>query len=77
MVVYDSLMQFAIPDAVKGRVFTLMEILSIGTAGILADTLGIQAVYYFGGALLIGAGLSGVVLLGGYRFNPARDLGIR
>lgn len=81
MVVYNSLMQSTVPDAVKGRVFTLMdmtwsvmEILSIGAAGIIADALGIRAVYYFGGALLVGAGALGLVTLGRYRFMTARDL---
>lgn len=80
-VVYNSLMQSTVPDAVKGRVFTLMdmtwnvmEILSIGAVGILADALGIRAVYYLGGGLLIGAGVLGLVTLGRYRFATARDV---
>ncbi len=84
MVVYNSLMQSTIPDAVKGRVFTLMdmtwsvmEILSIGLAGVLADALGIRAVYYLGGLLLIIAGVLGLVTLGRYRFATARDLAMQ
>lgn len=75
-VVYNSLMQSAIPDPVKGRVFTLMdmawsvtEIISIGAAGILADALGIRTVYYLGGSLLIVAGLFGLLLLGRHHFQ--------
>ena len=76
MVVYNSIMQVSIPDQVKGRVFTLMdmiwsvmEIASIGFAGLMADALGIRFVYYFGGTLLIAAGFLGLVLLGRYRFQ--------
>ena len=78
MVVYNSQMQAAIPDRMKGRVFTLMdmawsvmEIASIGLAGLLVDALGVQPVYYLGGGLLIVAGLSGLVLLRHYQFRDA------
>ena len=75
MVVYNSQMQVAIPDRMKGRVFTLMdmawsvmEIASIGLAGLLVDALGIQAVFYVGGLLLVLAGLAGLVFLRHYQF---------
>lgn len=75
MVVYNSVMQASVPDQVRGRVFTLMdmtwsimEILSIGFAGLLADALGIRPVYYLGGGLLLAAGLLGLALLGRHRF---------
>lgn len=75
MVVYNSIMQTSVPDRVRGRVFTLMdmtwsimEILSIAMGGLLADALGIRSVYYFGGGLLIAAGLLGLAWLGRYRF---------
>lgn len=74
MVVYNSIMQSGVPDPVKGRVFTLMdmmwsvmEILSIGAAGLLADALGIRFVYYLGGLLLVIAGALGFLLLGRHR----------
>ncbi len=80
-VVYNSIMQASIPDRVKGRVFTLMdmawsvmEILSIGLAGILADAMGIRSVYYLGGFLLILSGAIGLFALGSYHFaspNPS------
>ena len=80
MVVYNSIMQSAIPDRVKGRVFTLMdmgwtvmEIASIGAAGLLADSLGIRSVYYLGGMLLMMAGALGLVLLGRYPFRVANQ----
>jgi MFS family permease len=75
MVIYNSIMQSAVPDQVKGRVFTfmdmswsMMEILSIGLAGFLADTIGIRPVYYLGGSLLIFAGILGLLLFGSYQF---------
>jgi MFS family permease len=76
MVVYNSQMQVAIPDRMKGRVLTLMdmgwsvmEIASIGLAGLLVDAWGIQPVYYLGGGLLMAAGLAGLILLSRYRFS--------
>lgn len=77
IVVYNSIMQINVPDQVKGRVFTLMdltwsvmEIISIGFAGLVADALGIRMVYYTGGALLVMAGGLGLVLLGRYQVAP-------
>jgi len=82
MVVNNSIMQSTVPDRVKGRVFTLMdmawsimEIASIGLAGLLADAIGIRAVYYLGGSLLIFAGILGLVLLGRYQFKHTNALG--
>jgi MFS family permease len=67
MVTYQSAMQADVPDAVRGRVFALMDvgwnmarIVSIALAGILADRYGIAIVYYVGGVLLIGAGALGL-----------------
>jgi len=66
MVTYQSAMQSEVPDRVRGRVFSLMDvgwntgrIVSVGLAGILADRFGVVVVYYLGGTLLIGAGLLG------------------
>lgn len=79
-VVYNSIMQTSVTDRVKGRVFTLMdmawsvmEILSIGLAGVFADSIGIRPVYYVGGTLLIGAGLFGLLFLGRYRVQTEAD----
>jgi predicted MFS family arabinose efflux permease len=67
MVTYQSAMQSEVPDAVRGRVFALMDvgwnaarIVSVGLAGVLADRFGVAVVYYVGGALLIGAGILGL-----------------
>lgn len=61
------------PDQVRGRAFTLLDIdwnaarlLSLGLGGILVDAIGIRAVYWIGGGLLILAGGLGLALLGGY-----------
>jgi MFS family permease len=79
MVVFNSTVQGAVPDAVRGRVFTLldvtwstMELVSLGLGGVLVDRVGIQPIYWAGGALLALAGLLGLALLGRNDFrNPA------
>jgi MFS family permease len=66
-----SILQTVIPDRVRGRVFTLldmtwaaMRLLSPGLGGLLADRIGISAVYVIGGSLLALSGLLGLGLLG-------------
>jgi predicted MFS family arabinose efflux permease len=61
-------MQTQVPDAVRGRVFSLMDIgwnsarlVSVVLGGILADRFGITVVYYAGGMLLIAAGVLGLL----------------
>lgn len=78
MVVYNSLMQSQVPERVRGRVYTLMDLtwnlmrlISLGVGGLLVDTVGIQVVYYAGGALLVGAGLLGLALLRTYAFQES------
>ena len=58
MVTYQTAMQTQVPDAVRGRVFTLMDIgwnlariVSVALGGLLADRFGITVVYYTGGVL--------------------------
>ncbi len=70
MVTYQSVMQAKVPDAIRGRVFTLMDVgwnsarmVSIALAGVLADRFGIAVVYFVGGALLVAAGLAGFRLV--------------
>ena len=65
-VTYNTVLQTTVPDRLRGRVFAFFDILwqtarlaSIGVGGVLADLLGITAVYYLGGALLIVAALMG------------------
>ena len=66
-----SILQTIIPDRVRGRVFTLLDVtwaamrlISLGLGGFLADRLGISAVYVGGGTLLALAGVLGLILLG-------------
>lgn len=61
-VTFNSLLQAETPDKLRGRVFASFDMLwqsgrliSLLLGGMLADTVGIQAVYYLGAALLIAA----------------------
>jgi MFS family permease len=63
MVTYQSAMQSEVPDRVRGRVFSFMDVgwssarlVSVALADVLADRFGIAVVYYIGGLLLILAG---------------------
>lgn len=66
-VTYNSVLQTAVSNEVRGRVFAFYDVvwqsarlMSIGLGGVLADALGITAVYAIGGALIIVAGLLGI-----------------
>ena len=72
MVVFNSTVQGAVPEAVRGRVFTLLDVtwstmrlLSLGLGGLVVDAVGIEPLFWTGGALLASAGAMGLVLLGG------------
>jgi len=76
MVVFSSTVQGAVPDAVRGRVFTLLDVtwnamrlLSLALGGWLVDAVGIRPVFWIGGALLALAGLLGLTLLGQHNFR--------
>lgn len=76
MVVFSSTVQGAVPDRVRGRVFTLLDVtwsamrlLSLALGGVLVDAWGIAPVYWFGGGLLALAGVLGLVLLGQHDFS--------
>lgn len=78
MVVFSSTVQGAVPDHMRGRVFTLLDIswnamrlLSLALGGLLADAAGVRAVFWLGGALLILAGALGLALLGRFDFRGA------
>lgn len=80
MVVFNSTVQGAVPDNVRGRVFTLLDVnwnamrlLSLGLGGVLVDQIGIQAVFWIGGVLLTTAGVLGIVLLRDYDFQRAAN----
>ena len=66
-VTFSSIIQSHVPPALLGRVFSAfdliwqaMRLLSLLLGGILADTLGIRAVFYTAGMLLLAAALAGV-----------------
>ncbi len=61
-VTFNSLLQAQTPEQLRGRVFAGFDmlwhsgrLLSLLAGGVLADALGIRAVYYLGAALLLGA----------------------
>ncbi len=80
MVVFSSTVQGAIPDAMRGRVFTVLDVtwnaarlLSLAAGAILTDSLGIRPVFWLGGALLAGAGLLGLALLGDHDIGTGAE----
>jgi MFS family permease len=61
-VTFNSMLQATVPDTVRGRVMATFDItwqtgrlVSLGAGAILADQIGIQAVYLLGGILLLAA----------------------
>lgn len=76
MVVFNSTVQGAVPDRVRGRVFTLLDVswnamrlLSLAIGAVVVDTLGIQPLFWAGGTLLALAGVLGLFLLGDHDFR--------
>ena len=76
MVVFNATLQGAVPDRVRGRVFTLLDVswqaarlLSLGAGGLIVDWLGIRALFSVGGTLLALSGLLGLLLLGRHDFR--------
>jgi MFS family permease len=76
MVVFNSTLQGAVPDAVRGLVFTLLDVtwsamrlLSLALGGLLVDAVGIEPLFWTGGALLATAGVLGLVLLRGHNLR--------
>lgn len=70
-VTFSTVVQQRTPDRVRGRVFATLdvvwaagEIASIGLAGLVVDHAGIVPVYLGGGALLVLAGVLGLLLPG-------------
>ena len=65
-VTFNALLQAHTPAHLRGRVFASFDLVwqlgrlaSLALGGVLADTLGIGAVYYAGGVLLLGAAVVG------------------
>ncbi len=76
MVVFSSTVQGVVPDVVRGRVFTLLDVtwnamrlLSLALGGWLVDAVGIRPVFWAGGTLLALAGLLGLTLFGQHNFR--------
>lgn len=74
MVVYQTWVQRQIPDAIRGRVFTwldvvwnVMKVVSLGLGGWLAEQTSVEVVYYVGGTLLFLSGLIGIRALHGWQ----------
>jgi len=70
MITYQTWLQREVPDAVRGRVFTwldvvwnVMKVLSLGVGAWLAEQAGVEVVYYAGGALLFMSGLLGLWMM--------------
>ena len=79
VVVFNSVVQGAVPDAVRGRVFTLLDVtwhamrlLSLAVGGLVVDEIGVQPLFWSGGLLLVLAGVLGLVLVG--RATPTDNL---
>ncbi len=79
MVVYQTWVQRQVPDAVRGRVFTwldvvwnVMKVISLGVGGYLAQRGGIEVVYYLGGTLLVISGLVGLIALRDVRLEQPK-----
>ena len=84
IVVFNSAIQDAVPEQVRGRVYTLLEVtwnamrlLSLALGGLLVDAVGIRALFWASGALLACAGILGLSLLGRHDFRqtPTEALG--
>lgn len=66
-VTFSSIIQSHVPPELRGRVFSAFDLIwqsmrlaSLLVGGLVADTLGIRAVFYTGGVLLLAAALAGV-----------------
>ena len=77
-VTFNSTLQSHVPEQMRGRVFAAFDLIwqamrlaSLLLGGLLADTLGIRAVFYIGGILLLTAALAGAMTAGPSRRPPA------
>ena len=73
-VTFSSVIQSHVPPQLRGRVFSAfdliwqaMRLVSLLVGGVLADILGIHAVFYTGGVLLLAAALVGATASGSSR----------
>lgn len=77
-VTFSSVIQSRVPASLRGRVFSAFDLIwqamrlaSLVLGGLLADRLGIRAVYYLGGALLVAAAIAGMTTATGSRRRTA------
>jgi MFS family permease len=70
MITYQTWLQREVPDEMRGRVFTwldvvwnVMKILSLGVGAWLAERAGVRVVYYAGGVLLFMSGVVGLWMM--------------
>jgi MFS family permease len=70
-VAFSTVIQSHVPDSMRGRVFSAFDLIwqsmrlaSLPLGGLLADAVGIRAVYYLGGILLAAASLAGFTTAG-------------
>ncbi len=70
MIVYQTWLQRHVPNNMRGRVFTwldvvwnAMKVISLGIGGWIAEQTSVEVVYYFGGTLLALSGVLGIILL--------------
>lgn len=80
MVVFSSTVQGAVPDKMRGRVFTLLDVswnamrlLSLALGAVVVDAIGVQPLFWIGGGLLAGAGVLGLLLLGDHDFRQEQS----
>lgn len=76
MIAYQSTLQKQVPALLRGRVYAFFDVVwngarlvSLGVGGLLADAVGIRAVYVVGGLLLLAGAAVGLV--GGRGGSPA------
>jgi len=81
MVVFSSTVQGAVPDAVRGRVFTLLDVtwssmrlVSLAIGAIIVDWLGVRPLFWLGGTMLAFAGVLGLILLGNHQFTNQEEV---
>ena len=76
LVVFNSTVQSSVRSSMRGRVFTLLDVawnamrlLSLAAGAVMVDVVGIQPLFWAGGALLTLAGVLGLVLLRDHDFD--------
>jgi MFS family permease len=70
MVVFNSTVQTVVPDRVRGRVYTLLDVswngmrlISLAMGAVVVDAIGVRPLFWAGGSLLALSGALGLVLV--------------